>query len=76
MTSSMQCEHDENMMMSCLCHPHVKQPMMMWCSCNMNTNDVMPPDSYVALTEKNPKWAQQGHKVTQCWHKTLFWVPC
>ena len=25
---------------------------------------------------KKSKVAQQGHKVTQCWHKTLFWVPC
>ena len=25
---------------------------------------------------KKSKVAQQGHKVTQCWQKTLFWVPC
>ena len=28
----MRCEHDENMMMSCLHHPHVMQTMMTWCS--------------------------------------------
>ena len=31
MMSSTQCEHNENMMMSCLCHPHVIQTMMTWC---------------------------------------------
>ena len=51
MISSMQCEHDENTMMSCLCHADVKQTMMMWCSCNVNTNDIMPPHSYVAQME-------------------------
>ena len=46
MTSHIQCEHDENMMMSCLHHANVKQTMMMWCSSNANTNDIMPPHSY------------------------------
>ena len=48
MMSHMQCEHDEDMMMSCLCHANAKQTMMTWSSANMNTNDVMPPYSYVA----------------------------
>ena len=28
------------------------------------------------VTEKNAKCTKQGHKVTQCCNKTLFWVPC
>ena len=27
--------------------------MMMWCSCNMSTYDIMPPHSYVAQMEHN-----------------------
>ena len=34
MTSSTRCECDENMMMSCLCHPHAMQTITMWCSYN------------------------------------------
>ena len=52
MMSSMQCEHDENTMMSCLHHPHVMQTMMTWRSYNVNTNDVMPPHFYVAQMER------------------------
>ena len=37
-------------MMSCLHHPHVMQTMMMWCSFNVKTNDVMTPHSYM------PQW--------------------
>ena len=47
----MQCERDENTMMSCLCHPHAMQSMMTWCSYNANTNDVMPPRFYMARME-------------------------
>ena len=47
-TKSMQCECNENMMMSCLHHADVKQTMMTWSSSNVNTNYVMPPHSYVA----------------------------
>ena len=28
------------------------------------------------VTEKNPKHSTRSQKVTQCWHKTPFWVPC
>ena len=35
-------------MMSCLRQPHAMQTIMTWCSYNANTNDVMPPQSYVA----------------------------
>ena len=49
----MQCKHDESMMMTCLHHPHAKCTMMMTCSCNVNTNDIMPPHSYVAQMEVN-----------------------
>ena len=51
MTSHMQCEHYEDMMMSCLCHANVKQTMITWCSGNVNTNDTMPHHSYVAQME-------------------------
>ena len=51
MMSHMQFEHDENMMMACLCHANVKQTMMMLCSGNANTNDVMPHHCYVAQME-------------------------
>ena len=27
------------------------------------------------VTEKNPKHSTRSQKVTQCWHKTPFWVP-
>ena len=40
-------------MMSCLHHPHVMQTMMTWCSYNVNTNDIMPPHSYMAQMECN-----------------------
>ena len=52
MTSSMQCERDENTMMSCLHHPHALRTIMMWCSYNANTNDVMAPHSYVVRMER------------------------
>ena len=38
-------------MMSCLCHANVKHTMMMWCSGNVNTNDIMPTHSYMAQME-------------------------
>ena len=37
-----------NCMMSCLRHPHAMRTIMTWCSSNANTNDIMPPHSYVA----------------------------
>ena len=42
MTSSMQCKHDENMMIPCQHHSNVKQTMMMWCSWNANNYDLIP----------------------------------
>ena len=51
MMSSTQCKHDENMMISCLCHPHAMQTMMMWCSSNTNTNDIMPPHSCICCQD-------------------------
>ena len=50
MMSHMQFEHDENMMMACLCHANVKQTMMMWCSGNANTNDVCHATSLLCGT--------------------------
>ena len=47
MMSYMQCECDENMMMSCIHHAHVKTPMMSchliptWHKWNANANDIM-----------------------------------
>ena len=29
-----------------------------------------------AINRKNPKHSTRSQKVTQCWHKTPFWVPC
>ena len=49
-------------MMSCLCHPHVMQTMMTWCSYNVNTNDVMPPHFYVAQMECE-HWQHHGDVV-------------
>ena len=34
---------------------------MMWCSCNMNTNDVMPPHSYVH------KWNENDDDIMMKW---------
>ena len=48
--SSMQCEPDENMMMSCLHHPHAMRTMMMWCSYNTNTNDESPNAGDIMVT--------------------------
>ena len=28
------------------------------------------------INRKNPKHSTRSQKVTQCWHKTPFWVPC
>ena len=48
MMSHVQCKCDEIMMMSYLHHANAKQTMMMWCSSNVNTYDIMPPHSYMA----------------------------
>ena len=70
----MQCKHDENMMMPCQRHSNVKQTMMMWCSWNANTNDVMPPDSYGGSNEMEPPmtlWCYGLHLAP----KQPVWIP-
>ena len=57
----MRCERDENTMMSCLRHPHAMRTIMTWCSNNANTNDVMPPQSYVH------EWNANAGDVTVTW---------
>ena len=54
--SHMQCECDMNMMMSCLHHANVKQTIMMWCSSNVDTNDIMPPHSNMNATDIMMMW--------------------
>ena len=48
--------------------------MMMWCSWNANTNDVMPPDSYGGSNEMEPPmtlWCYGLHLTP----KQPVWIP-
>ena len=52
---------------------------MIWCSCNANTNDVMPPHSYVYQWDMNVSWCCGSLYVQACRHGphalTIYGIP-
>ena len=59
------CNHDSCAMTSCCEHDETMQTMLMWCSCNANTNDIMPHHSYWHKWNVNAmtscKWEHAKH---------------